>query len=52
MEEGGSYVVPVHEFSKSAILGDYSHYHEGVITGISTCLMFDSLTDANTFWLP
>ena len=28
MEEGGSYVVPVHEFSKSAILGDYSHYHE------------------------
>ena len=29
MEQSGNYVVPVHEFSKSAILGEYSHYHEG-----------------------
>ena len=28
MEQSGNYVVPVHEFSKSAILGEYSHYHE------------------------
>ena len=28
MEEEGRYRIPVHEFSKSALLGDYSHYHE------------------------
>ena len=28
METKGRYLIPVHEFSKSALLGDYSHYHE------------------------
>lgn len=28
MTEGESYYVPLHEFSKSALLGDYSHFHE------------------------
>ena len=28
MEEQGRYRIPVHEFSKSALLGDYSHYQE------------------------
>ena len=27
MEEKGRYRIPVHEFTKSALLGDYSHYH-------------------------
>lgn len=27
MERTNEYIVPVHEFSKAAILGDYSHYH-------------------------
>jgi len=27
MEKTGNYLVPVHEFSKSALLGEYSHYH-------------------------
>jgi hypothetical protein len=28
METTGSYLIPVHEFSKSAILGEFSHFHE------------------------
>jgi len=28
VEEGAGYVIPVHEFSKSALLGEYSHFHE------------------------
>lgn len=27
MEEKGSYSVPIHEFTKSALLGDFSHYN-------------------------
>jgi GTPase SAR1 family protein len=27
MERRGNYLVPAHEFSKSALLGEYSHYH-------------------------
>lgn len=27
MEHKGSYRIPLHEFSKSALLGDYGHYH-------------------------
>ena len=27
MEEKGRYLIPIHEFSKAAILGDYSHYN-------------------------
>lgn len=27
MENDGNYLIPVHEFSKSALLGDYSHYN-------------------------
>ena len=27
MEEQGRYLIPIHEFSKAAILGDYSHYN-------------------------
>lgn len=27
MEKTSKYLVPVHEFSKSALLGEYSHYH-------------------------
>ncbi len=27
MEERGRYIIPVHEFTKSALLGDYSHYN-------------------------
>ena len=27
MEESGDYLIPVHEFTKSALLGEYSHYH-------------------------
>lgn len=27
MEEQGSYAVPIHEFTKSALLGDFSHYN-------------------------
>jgi len=26
MKEAGEYVIPLHEFSKAALLGDYSHY--------------------------
>lgn len=26
MEKNGDYIIPVHEFSKQALLGDYSHY--------------------------
>ena len=26
-KDGGSYLIPIHEFSKTAILGDYSHYN-------------------------
>jgi len=28
MEKTGKYIIPVHEFSKSALLGDYSHFDE------------------------
>ena len=28
MESGDNYIIPVHEFSKSALLGEYSHFHE------------------------
>ena len=28
MQETGDYTVPVHEFGKSAILGEFSHFHE------------------------
>lgn len=38
MKETGEYIVPVHEFSKSAILGDYSHYHSDSSIAIN---MFD-----------
>ncbi|MDH5181309.1 MAG: hypothetical protein OEZ39_08185 [Gammaproteobacteria bacterium] len=27
MEKTDNYIIPVHEFSKSALLGEYSHYH-------------------------
>lgn len=27
-ESGDKYIIPVHEFSKSALLGEYSHFHE------------------------
>jgi GTPase SAR1 family protein len=28
VEKGENYIIPVHEFSKSALLGEYSHFHE------------------------
>ena len=28
VESGDRYIIPVHEFSKSALLGEYSHFHE------------------------
>ena len=28
VESGDKYIIPVHEFSKSALLGEYSHFHE------------------------
>ena len=28
MDEGGEYSVPVHEFAKTALLGDYAHFQE------------------------
>lgn len=29
MKEGDGYIIPVHEFSKAALLGDYAHYEPG-----------------------
>lgn len=29
MEDEGEYLIPLHEFSKAALLGDYSHYDPG-----------------------
>ena len=28
VDKGVEYIIPVHEFSKSALLGEYSHFHE------------------------
>lgn len=28
VESGQNYIIPIHEFSKSAILGEFSHFHE------------------------
>ena len=27
MSANGNYIIPLHEFAKSALLGDYAHYH-------------------------
>jgi hypothetical protein len=31
MDDTGRYLIPVHEFSKSAILGEYSHFHAAIL---------------------
>nr|WP_321401132.1 hypothetical protein [uncultured Desulfobacter sp.] len=35
-KEDGDYIVPVHEFSKSALLGDYSHYNPETSLAMNT----------------
>lgn len=35
-KEKGSYLIPVHEFSKSALLGDYSHYNPETSLAMNT----------------
>lgn len=34
--EDGGYIIPVHEFSKSALLGDYSHYNPETSLAMNT----------------
>ncbi len=49
MEETGEYVIPIHEFTKSALLGDYSHYNPD--TSIAMNIFDVATADSNEHFL-
>jgi|GEM_PF-413507 len=41
-EEKGNYVIPMHEFTKHALLGEYSYYNQ--ISSVVACNLFDVMS--------